>query len=408
MTKQDIIKASFIVWGRALYKKMNLTDVAEFLGVTKPALYRHFPNKDALLEALYTDFFDRYVAFLEQVLPSLQRQMTLQDRAVAIAKIMAEYFINNKYDFLFFLYLVQGQEKPGRVFKEELERRGLSVDSLDACQGDKGFLSLLRMVSVTVVFYVALFHVRNTNQVDEIPGDVATEAIQSVTELVQRGLCSIDAVSQLPDFAALDGAFTLLVHPVQEQAGDVASVSGRLLAAVAKAIGEAGPWEASMNFVAQITGLSKSGLYAHFPSKRQMIRQLFLNEFDTLGVILEKTLTISPQPLDRLYLTMRTVWYYLISHKDILRLMDWIRLHRIDLGMLIPERSLTLLRFVRNLPLRPTFSSWDLLTLVSWVLFLVVNQLMVELRQGIGEADSLQNLKDLYIYMTTGVKGWTT
>ena len=52
MNQEDILQAAFLVWGREAYKKMSLSDVAQELAVTKPALYRHFRNKEALLEAM--------------------------------------------------------------------------------------------------------------------------------------------------------------------------------------------------------------------------------------------------------------------------------------------------------------------------------------------------------------------
>ena len=48
MNKDDIISAAFRAWGREGYRKMSLTDVASELGVTKPALYRHFGDKERL------------------------------------------------------------------------------------------------------------------------------------------------------------------------------------------------------------------------------------------------------------------------------------------------------------------------------------------------------------------------
>ncbi|MFA6508713.1 MAG: helix-turn-helix domain-containing protein, partial [Treponemataceae bacterium] len=48
MNKDDIISAAFKAWGREGYRKMSLSDVAAELSVTKPALYRHFRDKDVL------------------------------------------------------------------------------------------------------------------------------------------------------------------------------------------------------------------------------------------------------------------------------------------------------------------------------------------------------------------------
>ena len=53
MTNDDIIKAAFKVWGRELYRTTSLTEIALELGVSKTALYRHFKDKDSILEAKY-------------------------------------------------------------------------------------------------------------------------------------------------------------------------------------------------------------------------------------------------------------------------------------------------------------------------------------------------------------------
>jgi len=407
MTKQDIIKATFIVWGRNFYTKMNLSEVSAYLGVTKPALYRHFSNKEALLEALYIDFFDRFALFLSKNLPAVKQQQSRKDKALALAAVMAEYFINHTYDFLFFLNLVLGQEKPGRVFKQELERRGLVFERLDNSRKEKGSMSLLRTVMMTVVFAVALVHIRKNCQIDESSeGPVLADPLSLVTGLVEHGLCSINIQSALPDFATLDEMFKPLCGCCREGNPAAGGTSGQILSALARAIGEQGLSDASMNIVARKAGLAKSSLYSHFASKEEMLRQLFLYEFEALANHLEAALALSDKPLDRLYLTMRVVSEYLRHHRDILLVLDWVRLQRIPLGVIIPERALQLLSFLRDLPLRSSLSDWDEFTRVRWVLFLVVNQLMVELRQGVDEAESLNNLKELYMYIVTGVNGW--
>ncbi|MDR2783566.1 MAG: TetR/AcrR family transcriptional regulator, partial [Treponema sp.] len=65
MTREDIITTAFDVWGRQFYQSTSLTAIAQALNVSKPALYRHFRNKDDLLNAMYRYFFDVYAAFIK-------------------------------------------------------------------------------------------------------------------------------------------------------------------------------------------------------------------------------------------------------------------------------------------------------------------------------------------------------
>lgn len=399
MTQADILKAALIVWGRDFYKKTSLSDVAQYLGVTKPALYRHFSSKDALMDALYNDFFDRFANHVRQVLPEVLSQESRNKRLFFIAQTLADYFTRNKYDFIFFLNLVLGQEKPGRTFKQELQRRGVYL-------AEKKQFFYLRMVLITVVFSVAHFHLEKGCQVDEPTEESVAESLRMVSELVSDGLCVSGAHVLLPDFDTLDRSFTAMKKVQAEKAPPHGDASAQILAAVARAIGEAGPWDASMKFVAEKAGLSKSGLYAHFASKEEMLRQLFLKEFEQVSQSLKRVLDLSQNPLDRLYLTLRTVNDYLRNNRDILLVLDWVRLQRIELGMLFPEGSLELFSFIKELPLKSVVARWEGLTLARLVLFYVVNQLMVEVRQQVGDEESLRNLRELFIYMTHGVKGW--
>ena len=60
MTKADVIDAAFKAWGRGFYLNTSLSYVARELQVCKPALYRHFRNKQALLNAMIVYFFVRF------------------------------------------------------------------------------------------------------------------------------------------------------------------------------------------------------------------------------------------------------------------------------------------------------------------------------------------------------------
>jgi len=237
MTKQDIINAAFVVWGRNFYSNMSLTDVAAYLGVTKPALYRHFTNKDALLSALYTDFFDRFAHYLEPNLPSLH-QSEETEQVLGMARIMTSYFIDHKYDFIFFLHLVLGQEKPGRAFRQELEQRGLVLWDVEPDSIKKGSFSLLRIVSVTMVFSIALFHFKLMHVTDDVAIGGSTCSVQAVLDLIEHGLCELDTSAQLPDFTNLDESFDTLFEALNQYDLQNQTASSQILKALAKTIAE--------------------------------------------------------------------------------------------------------------------------------------------------------------------------
>jgi len=66
MTKVEVIEAAFKAWGREFYLNTSLSQVARELGVSKPALYRHFCSKQALLDAMTGHFFDDFADFIRE------------------------------------------------------------------------------------------------------------------------------------------------------------------------------------------------------------------------------------------------------------------------------------------------------------------------------------------------------
>jgi len=51
-TRQDILDASLVLFAERGYDKTSLREIAEQVGVTKAALYYHFPSKEEILVAL--------------------------------------------------------------------------------------------------------------------------------------------------------------------------------------------------------------------------------------------------------------------------------------------------------------------------------------------------------------------
>ncbi|MCK5674296.1 MAG: helix-turn-helix transcriptional regulator, partial [Spirochaetales bacterium] len=67
MTKRElktqlIIDTAFKVWGEDSFYNTSLSTLAEAMGLTKPAIYRYFKNKDAILQAMKNDFIIKYKA----------------------------------------------------------------------------------------------------------------------------------------------------------------------------------------------------------------------------------------------------------------------------------------------------------------------------------------------------------
>ena len=59
-TSQNIVEASFKLMAEHGIEKMSLSMIAKEVGISKPAIYYHFPSKEALLDFLFEEVFSGY------------------------------------------------------------------------------------------------------------------------------------------------------------------------------------------------------------------------------------------------------------------------------------------------------------------------------------------------------------
>jgi AcrR family transcriptional regulator len=84
-TRQRILAAALDLFGEQGYAGTSVRDISERLGVTKAALYYHFPSKEAILDALLDPFLSelgRLVEFVHRSPPPPAQAIT--ERMVAL------------------------------------------------------------------------------------------------------------------------------------------------------------------------------------------------------------------------------------------------------------------------------------------------------------------------------------
>jgi AcrR family transcriptional regulator len=365
MTNDDIIKAAFKVWGRDLYRTTSLAEIALELKVSKSALYRHFKDKNALLDAMHSAFFDDCAGFLKKSCEKAEAAPSAQEAYLAFIKIIAEYYIRNKEAFIFSHLLVDNSHERKNTV-EQLKARGVNFKH-QVFENKAGlYPAKMQLLLVTAVFCVASFHYENfrTGSVPQEKAIIA--ALCRIEGLVKNGL-KMDGRK----IAALD------YERLERQAAGLVGEGGEdnaLLKAVAEAVAEAGPWDASMEMVARRSGLSKSGLYAHFKNKQDMLAQLFIAEFSKIVNFAKAQIETTEAHEEQLYLAIISIVYYLRSRPELFVAMDWIKTRQLDLGKDMPGRLFRIIRSIKLEAVRKQDQHF-LLWAAEWVIFMIVNTL---------------------------------
>ncbi|MDR2193669.1 MAG: TetR/AcrR family transcriptional regulator [Treponema sp.] len=317
MTREDIITTAFDVWGRHCYQSMSLTTIAKALDVSKPALYRHFKNKDDLLNAMYRYFFDGYAAFIKPFYDTAQAKQRYEQILIMI-RAMIEFYARNENFSIFFLTHVYGTRSM-ETMRRQLQDRGVDVSRYHAEP------VIMRFTVATLTFILTHFHThRNTGAEEGGKKPVTDEDIKKLTDVtVEKILYGLRFNKET--------VYSLEYERIEKEAASipVAGEESALLKGIAAAIAESGPWDVSIQEIAQKSGLSKSSLYCHFENKRDMIMSFFMNEFERIIAFAEEGKRLSNKPEEQLYSIMSVIASYFHVMPDILSAMDWLKMRKI-------------------------------------------------------------------------------
>jgi AcrR family transcriptional regulator len=410
MTKAEIIEAAFKVWARELYLNTSLSHVARELKVCKPALYRHFRNKQALLEAMTMHFCDDFAGFIRADYEKALKNIDGYEDASIMTRITTEYFARNVEIFIFLMIKLHDRQLDISNIVKQLQIRGINL-AYSPHSGD--FQSLeMRLIYTTLIFFMAGFHSKRNSLVNSPSEAAILNIIDIINSIIGKGLgYKIGEINGL-NYEGLESRIAGTINNIEDDP---------LLKAVAGAVAEAGPWEASMEQVARRSGLSKSSLYGHFKNKQDMLHQLFMSEMGRIIDFAKQGIRQSAVPQEQLYLGIFSIVEYLRAKPDFLVALDWIRNRRISLKPAgnLDDKPLQLfqqlfeeinIKPLKEAPLQGASlhgsedmadESW----LSPWILFLVVNTLL-QGKTGLVENVPNSDIRFLHRFLTLGIGGY--
>jgi AcrR family transcriptional regulator len=401
MTKAEIIKVAFKVWARQLYLNTSLSLVASELKVCKPALYRHFKNKQALLEAMTMHFCDDFTGFIRADYEKALKNIDGHEDASIMTRITAEYFARNVEIFIFLMIKLHDRQLDITYIVKQLQKRGINL-AYSRHSGD--FKSLeMRLTYTTLIFFMAGFHSK-ANSLKNMPPEAAIlNIIDIIGNIIGKGLGYDRGEIDNLDYKGLEKHIVGTINNIEDDP---------LLKAVAGAVAEAGPWETSMEQVARRSGLSKSSLYGHFKNKQDMLHQLFMTEMGRIIDFAKQGIRQSAVPQEQLYLGIFSIVEYLRAKPDFLVALDWIRNRRISLkpgGNMDDKPPQIFQRLFEEINIKPLQNSEGLTDepwLSPWILFLIVNTLLQGKTRLVGKNMPNNDIRFLHRFLTLGIGGY--
>jgi AcrR family transcriptional regulator len=405
MTKTEIVDAAFRVWGRNFYQKTSLSQLAAELGVSKPALYRHFENKQALSAAMTERFLDDFASSIRADIEQALNTGDADEGIHTIVRGIASHFARDVYALIFSLINIYERDLDGPTISQSLKLRGVDMEAVKGIVGKKysSDTAVIQMLFATLSFFMSHFH-KVADSIKKPPSD----------EEIQKIIADINKVIECGLGYSAEKVYALEYDKLEKKVEEI-SIDAQpdpLFRAVAETVAEAGPWDASMDMVAKRLGLSKSSLYGHFKNRKDMLRRLFITEFERIIEFARQGIKLSAIPEEQLYLGLYSITVYFRLRPDILIALGWIRTRKLDLGK--PEKKMEIFRLFEDVDIETirNDTEGEKQRISHWILFLLINILTrpstTENKPRDFSIKKVQNndIRVLYKFITLGLGGF--
>ncbi len=393
--QQQIIDEAFQTWGRSVFFHTRLEDVAEALGITKPALYRYFRSKDELLEAMERQLLSGYAELGKR----LEAEASRGDAQQVLARFVGDriaFFSNHVPEFFFTLCQVRGHEH-GPLAQALDGHVRLLVDSLSRVAAIRDPATAANYVRATVSFFLMRAALKK-----ETPRPLSEHEQGQLASLVERicrqGYAAEGPVAR-PQMEALERSCSVAPSDLPPE--------DPILRAVAETVAEHGFAEASIERIARRAGLTKSSLYFHFRDRDEMFARLIERHQGRLRELVSARLASCDTVPERVYCFLVVLGSYLRSAREISSVLDWFRTHGYQLRMRHPDEAAMArwFGFLEDALREGALTSHGLTAahVGSHLSFVVINHVILAGRKGEVRLADLRQIYDLFMHGIQGV-----
>ncbi len=398
--KRLIILTAFKVWGRTYFRNTSLSILADALGMTKTAIYRYFPGKDALVESMTEFFLDELNNIL--VFSSSSTGKCSFEKAVINYTDTLVRFMAENYDFYKF-FMVE-------LYKKNLDIRKLlnlsdrQVELLlypDTIHKEYGFSYPEAGAISGFVHSISSFllnrklFVQNSYSKKE-----AGELLKITRHILLYGIGKQFTGEMMIDYEKIEANSEVQPDEVMEM--------NRVFTAVSEVIAERGIWNTTVESVADRLNMKKSSLYFYFDNKDRMISEVIEKERYHLGQIISKKASQVDGFEEQLYTVFYVLNSYFQNKPSIFAVMNWLRFQDIRLNYKPPENQFS--GFVEFLHLgekhegfNPAGFSVDLIA--KGIIYLAVHETWSCIERQCCLKDQKIRLRIIHKLLLRGIKG---
>ncbi len=317
LKKKQIIETAFKVWGEEFFYKTSLASLAKELGISKTALYRYFRNKETLIDEMRQVFLDVHKNICEEMTAEAEGK-SFQERLELFHDKFLRFYGENYWYYRFAFIFLLPHTAEGFHQIEEIRQLQHGMFPADQLQqefgwGDQEVKAVQRFIFSVGTFLLNRGNIKEIQEIDQLTSE---QLLDMNGKLVFEGMEG-PAKIRMPDFEAVEEKCRLELEDLLPK--------DPLFAAISKVVAEEGLWDASLEKIAKMAGMSKSSLYFHFHDRNEMLWKMIDRERHQLGQLFLDRSELLDTVEERIYAYFAIFAWYLSRRPEFLAVMNWFR-----------------------------------------------------------------------------------
>ncbi len=322
-TKDLILEAAFSFYLQPQFEDFSMSQLAEKVGISKPAIYRHFKSKDELVVQMRSRFFDVLAEKVKDI-----QYANFFDGTSTFKKQFAQlivFFAENTQYINYFIRQHTQTQNFEKIIYEELKERGVK-NSIKDFFDSKGFKTQLKRWShiyfcgVSVLLYIKIRQIYFENNNKEI---CSTDVFANkIIDFLYKGIVGTigenERITKISEerLQELDRYCQLKPEDLPEE--------DKIFTAFAKVIRKYGMNGVTIEHIADELGMAKSSLYFYFENKNEMLLTLVNKELSFLKTACAENSVEAKSYTEFIYINMKTETSYFAVRESILAICGWL------------------------------------------------------------------------------------
>ena len=315
-TKELILDAAFSFCNEPRFRSFSMADLAAKVGISKPAIYRHYRDKDAVIAAMY----ERFVESLADCLRAVDGQAE-ENASERVLVGLVQFFAERPQYVNYLLTNLCDRNHFERQVVADLRARGVKwLGTADGAAWDMRQYVRSVYCGATIFVFIKLrekWIARGgaVESAEAFAHNVVNMLLGGLRQVVPAGhLLHPEAMSE-SRFAELDALCAI--------GDDVLPPQDRIFTALASVIAKHTFTGVTMDRIAAELNMAKSSLYEYFDNKNQMIRSMIVRELAVSEMVLKENASEARSFSEYMYILMRTGLSYFMLRPSIIPVRGW-------------------------------------------------------------------------------------